>query len=145
MRGGAVALGALLVAYAGYRVTRLAYWRDALQTEEKTFYRCALELAPHVPPDAKIVARGGPRHKAYGHETAWNESLAFAWMDRKGFNYPREELSVATLEAIAAKGGRYWIAQPVDLGDAALRTQVESRFPLVARCDGYALYDLSPR
>src|SRR2546426_4009963 len=33
--------------------------------------------------------------------------LVFAWMDRKGFTYGIEELSMATLDRIAARGGRY--------------------------------------
>ena len=145
MRGVGIALGVALVAYGGFRTTRLAYWRDALQTEEKELYRCSRELAPRVPPDGKIVVRGGPSHKAYGHETAWNESLAFAWMDRKGFNSPRDAYSLATLDRIAARGGRYWLAEPPDLLDPALRAEVEERYRELGRCDGYVLYDLAPR
>ena len=144
LRAVGIALGVLLVALSSYRSLRLAHWRDS-QGPLEAYHRCALELAASVPPDGRIVVRGGRERDEHGHPVAWNESMAFAWMDRKGFNYPLEKLSVATLDAIAARGGRYWLAQPVELEDPALRAEVERRFHLVARCDSYALYDLGPR
>ena len=145
LRSGGIALGVLLVAYASYRSDRLGYWRDALQTREEAFYRCARELAPFVPPEGVLVVRGDAQRDEHGHSTAWNEPLAFAWLDRKGFNYPVEEYSVAKLGEIAARGGRYWLAQPPDLENAGIRAEVEQRFRVLARCDGYALYDLAAR
>ncbi|MFN8644346.1 MAG: hypothetical protein U0802_22820 [Candidatus Binatia bacterium] len=82
----------------------------------------------------------------HGHPVAWNASMAFAWMDRRGFNYPIEDLDVATLDGIAARGGRYWVASPDDLGTAGVRAWAEARYRRVATCGdgGYALYDLRP-
>ena len=144
LRASGVALGVLLVALSSYRSARLAHWRDT-DTQLDAYYRCAVELAPRVPEEGRIVVRGGELRDEHGHQTAWNESMAFAWMDRRGFNYPIEEFSVAKLQSIAARGGRYWLAQPVDLENPAVRSEVEQRFPVLARCDGYALYDLAPR
>jgi hypothetical protein len=144
LRALGAALGVAAIALAAYRSERLAYgWRDA-QPQLEAYYRCARELAPSVPRGGRIVVRGGEERDEHGHPIAWNESMAFAWMDRQGFNYPKEEFGVAALDAIAARGGRYWLAQPPDLGDAAIRSEVERRYRLLARCDGYALYDLAP-
>ena len=68
--------------------------------------------------------------------------MVFAWMDRKGFNYPVEDLSARTLDDLAARGGRYWIAGPEDRW-SAIDT---SRYRLLARCGDveYALFDLRP-
>ena len=142
LRAAGVGLGVLLIATSSYRTLRLARDRDTLPND---FYRCARELAPAVPSDGRIVVRGGSETDEHGHPVAWNESMAFAWMDRKGFNYPSEKLSIETLDAIAARGGRFWLSEPTELDDPALRAQAEQRYRLLARCDGYALYDLAPR
>lgn len=149
-RGGAAGrwfppIGRLLVAATvvglasatGY----LLYRRDH-QPQLHAMRACVSELARYVPADGAIVVRGGDVTDEYGRPVAHNESMAFAWMDRKGFNYGDQELGVETLERIAARGGRYWIASNDEL-DADLRADVERRWKRVAACDlGYTLYDL---
>lgn len=106
---------------------------------------CLLEFAPLVPFDARIVVRGGAMVDEHGHPVAYNESMAFAWMDRRGFNYGAEELSIATLDAIAARGGRYWVANRGELADERFAAQVDGRYRRLAACaDQFALYDLRP-
>jgi len=123
----------------------LVHRRDGRE-DLRAMRECALAFVPLVPPDAKIVVDGGTMHDEYGLPVAHNASTLFAWMDRKGFNYGSEELSVATLDGIAARGGRYWIAGPGELDRGGLRAAVEARYRLVARCPaGYALYDLASR
>jgi 4-amino-4-deoxy-L-arabinose transferase-like glycosyltransferase len=106
--------------------------------------RAALAFAPHVPPAAAIVASGGPMFDAEGHPVAHNESMVFAWMDRRGFNYGHEELSLALLDDIAAHGGRFWVVQARELERRGLGAAVTARYRLVATTgEGYALYDLA--
>jgi len=106
-------------------------------------HACALRFAALIPATGRIVARGGALRDEHGHPVAHNESMLFAWLDRTGFSYGDEELSIPTLEAIARRGGRYWIADRGHLrGD--LRETAPRRFHLIDRCpDGYDLYDLS--
>jgi 4-amino-4-deoxy-L-arabinose transferase-like glycosyltransferase len=105
--------------------------------------RCVLQFQPYVPPSALIVVRGGPMFDEDGHPVAYNESMAFAWMDRKGFNYGKEELGLSTLQRIAARGGRFWIARRDELERNDLGRLVDARYARVATCDdSYFLYDL---
>jgi len=106
---------------------------------------CGLEFVQHVPPTASIVVKGGHLFSEQGYPTAHNESMLFAWMDRKGFSYGVEELSIATLDRIAARGGRYWVVQRSELEPDHLQALVDQRYRLVAACpSGYFLYDLQP-
>jgi dolichyl-phosphate-mannose-protein mannosyltransferase len=103
---------------------------------------CAERFAPQIPAGATIVVRGGPLAEEHGKPVAHNESMLFAWLDRTGFSYADEELSVATLESIAGQGGRFWIA-PHGRVRGDLKEAVRRRFRLIDRCpDGYDLYDL---
>jgi hypothetical protein len=89
-----------------------------------------------------IVARGGSMADPEGHPTAHNQSMLFAWLDRRGFTYGNEELSIPLLQGIARRGGRYWIAETGELGDA-LGARAAQQFRLLDRCAaGYLLYDL---
>ena len=60
----------------------------------------------------------------------------------KGFTYGDEELSIPLLAGIAARGGRYWIAEADEL-KGPLGQEVAERFRTLAVCEpGYYLYDL---
>jgi hypothetical protein len=122
----------------------LVYKRDR-QPHLLDMRACVLAFTADVPPDGAIVVSGGDMHDQYGRPVAYNESMAFAWMDRKGFNYGREELGIETLDRIAARGGRYWIARQDEIGPE-LRTIVDRRYRRLAQCErGYTLYDLYAR
>ncbi len=45
---------------------------------------------------------------------------------------------------IVVRGGRYWLAHPVNLADEDLHRQIERRFRRIRSCGGYVLFDLSP-
>jgi hypothetical protein len=105
--------------------------------------RCALEFVPQVPADQSIVVFGGWLNDEYGTPVAHNESMLFGWMDRKGFNYATENLSIPTLDAIASRGGRWWIVARPELEEHRMVDQVNARYRRVAACDDrYYLYDL---
>jgi hypothetical protein len=129
-----------LLSATGY----LVYKRDH-QRQLFAMRACVLELGRFIPPDGTIVVRGGEMRDEYGRPVAHNESMAFAWLDRKGFNYGDEELGVETLERIAARGGRYWIVRDGEMRPE-LRASVARRWKRVGTCEpGYVLYDLTER
>ncbi len=138
--GAAVAATVLLsgLAAAGFLLRR----RDA-RVDLLTQRACALEFLSYVPPDGRIVLLGGNMYDEYGTPVAHNESMVFAWMDRKGFSYGEEERSVATLDAIAGRGGRFWIASKWEIERPNLRDTIDQHFRRLAACqDSYYLYDL---
>ncbi len=123
----------------------LLYLRDYRSSLAGT-RRCALEFLEHVGPTGTIVTDGGPRWDHKGYPIEHSDSTFFAWMDRKGFVYAEEELSVPLLDDIARRGGRYWIAAHGELERNGLREAAEQRYGRLADCTGgYALYDLTPR
>src|SRR5262249_39232997 len=98
---------ATLVALMG--VTGILIHRRDSHADYLAMRNCAREFVRYVPATESIVVDGGTMTDEYGHPVAYNESMIFAWMDRRGFNYGREELSIETLDRIAARGGRYWV------------------------------------
>lgn len=139
--GAVLATGTVvaLVAANGILIRR----RDA-QPDYLNMRRCALLFVRYVPETGLLVSNGGAMVDEYGRPVAYNESMIFAWMDRRGFNYGREELSPETLERIAARGGRYWMVQGGELQRDGLKHVAEERYRLLAECEfGYSLYDLA--
>lgn len=115
--------------------------RDGRQ-DLRAMHACGLRFVTQIPPDGRIVARGGAMHGRYGNLVAHNQSMLFGWLDRKGFTYGNEELSIPLLAGIASRGGRYWIAEADEL-KGPLRQEVSERFRILAICEpGYYLYDL---
>jgi hypothetical protein len=141
---GGLLAGTTLVALLIATVV-LLHKRDS-RTDYITMRSCALEFAHIVPPTASIVVHGGAMFDEYGRPVAHNESMVFAWMDRKGFNYASEELEIETLDSIAARGGRYWMVAHDELRRGNLADLASARYHLVASCDeSYYLYDLHRR
>jgi hypothetical protein len=105
---------------------------------------CALEFVSHVPPEGRIVVNGGRKLDDDGFPIAHHAPMFFVWMDRKGFPYASEDLSLAALDAIEARGGRYWIAGHDELSRPGLGERVARRYRLIADCaGGYSLFDLA--
>jgi hypothetical protein len=133
----AVAVLAALAA-ATVALVRARDGRDDL----RAMRACGMRFAARIPPDGLIVARGGSVADEDGMPTAHNQSMLFAWLDRRGFTYGNEALSIPRLQAIAARGGRYWIAEQDEVV-GAFGQVVSGRYRLLARCEpGYYLYDL---
>lgn len=142
-RPAALVLAALtVVTLVGLGVRSTLQQRQRWWADLDDLYQCSLQLRDAVPADGLIVVQGGAMFDEYGRPVAHNRPMAFAWMDRRGFNYGLEEASVATLEEIAARGGRYWVAAEDELEEGALK-EAASHFNQLATCDrGYVLYDL---
>lgn len=138
--GVAIAVTVLVsaAAAAGFLLRR----RDG-RTDLLAERQCALEFLAHVPVDGQIVLLGGSMYDEYGMPVAHNESMMFAWMDRTGFCYGKEEFSIRLLESIASRGGRYWMVEQREIEAAGLRGEIDRRFARLAACnDRYSLYDL---
>jgi 4-amino-4-deoxy-L-arabinose transferase-like glycosyltransferase len=135
------ALASATLVLLGAAAAESIHRRDTKPLEAEV-YRCATEFAPAVPVDGRIVVRGGTKVDELGQPVAWNASLFFAWMDRRGFNYPMQDLSVETLEGLRARGGGYWIARQdeIDLLGAA----PNPGWPVLMRCGSFSLVRLSP-
>lgn len=106
----------------------------------RDMYECALRFATQVPPNATIVFQGGQAFDDKGHPAAHNKSMPFAWMDRKGFNYADEDLSIATLDRLASRGGEFWFATHAEVMQLGVDRIDGAGFRLVDSCDGK--YDL---
>jgi len=136
----ALAAGSILLMVAA---TTVVIRRRDGHEDLRTMRACGLQFASLIPPEGRIVVRGGTTvHPLYGTPAAHDKPMFFAWLDRKGFTYGDQELSLATLTAIAARGGRYWIAEPDEL-EGPLGREIEARFVSVDRCGSdYTLFDL---
>ncbi len=134
----AVICVAALLGYAGWRI----YRRDT-RTYGEALYRCSAQFRARIPPGGRIVVRGGTLHDEYGRPVAHNESMAFVWLDRRGFSYADEELSLGTLADIVERGGRYWIVTRGQLRAAGLDDEAAQRYRLLQRCGDYLLYELA--
>jgi hypothetical protein len=139
--GAALVVGTiiLLAAAAG----RLIWVRDHDRIENLRAMRaCGLHFVTQIPPEGRIVVRGGTMYGRCGEPVAHDRSMLFAWLDRKGFTYGDQDLSIPVLNGIAARGGRYWIAEADEL-KGRLGGDAPKRFRLLAQCQpGYYVYDL---
>ena len=142
-RVGAVLTAGTIVLLAAATVVAIRA-RDGRE-DLRAMRACGLRFVRLIPPDGRIVVRGGHLRSPGGYLVAHDRPMLFAWLDRKGFAYVQDDLSVQMLVGIAARGGRYWIAEANEL-QGPLRKQVAERFRLLAACDpGYYLYDLQSR
>jgi hypothetical protein len=140
-RGVAAALAAATLVFLIAATVVVIRARDGRE-DLRAMRACGLRFVTQVPPEGRIVVRGGSIYDTYGNTAAHDQSMLFAWLDRKGFTYGNEELSIPMLRAIAARGGRYWIAEAEEL-KGPLRQEVVACFRLLARCEpGYFLFDL---
>ena len=134
--------GAVLIAEVG-ALAYLIRYRDG-HAEDRELRACVLGLAGQIPADERIMTRGISSRDRYGLPIAYNDPLIFAWMDRKGFSYPREQLSREMLEDLAQRGGRYWIAHPEELDPGRSGFEPDRHYRQVGACEnGYRLYDLN--
>jgi hypothetical protein len=104
---------------------------------------CAREFATHVAPDTKILVTGGRCQDWSGRRKSHHRPYFFYWLDARGWQPCREEHSVERVDAIAARGAQWFVAERRDLYhhegyEAALR----QRFPVAAECEAAILFDL---
>jgi 4-amino-4-deoxy-L-arabinose transferase-like glycosyltransferase len=134
--GGLAAITVFAMAFRGASLIRSSY----NQPELREMYDCVRTFASLVPPESKIVVRGGSRFDMHGHPVAFNESMPFLWMDRKGFNYAREDYSLNTFNTLRERGAEFWLAKPDDLRDTVVFKQIQSGISSLADCGTYRLF-----
>jgi len=109
------------------------------------FYTAAQEFAPLIPPDALIVASGGPCHDPTGKPVAYNAPYFFYWLDRKGFNVCTQCQSLEHLTKLARRGALYFVAEKNELRKSeGLREKLDDHCRSLRETDAVILYDLSP-
>jgi len=76
-----------------------------------------------------------------GRPVAYNASYFFYWLDRKGWNIPREAISPDEVRAYARKGARFFVSEK-DVLDAApgLEARLRAAFPAAAECPAAILF-----
>jgi hypothetical protein len=108
-----VAMSAVLVATLLYEVRENR--QDLTVRGDPDLRFSAEEFARVVPSGALILASGGPCVDPTGYPVAYNSSYMFYWMDRKGFNICEQNQSIPSVEAFAARGARYFVAEQSEL------------------------------
>ncbi len=135
-----VSLAACLVVTASS--LRTLEWRRFERGLLAGEFTCTTEAAAHVPADALIVLEGGPARDGLGREVAYHRSMAFWWMDRRGFAYPLGDLTPEGLERLRARGADFWWSRAVELERSpGLRGWVPP-YPEVTSCGPWRLFDL---
>jgi hypothetical protein len=105
---------------------------------------CLERFSRQLPPSATVALRGGGRTDEHGYPVAYNESMGFVWLDRKGVNYPAEDLSVATMHSLSAQGIGFWVANiQKDLRNPLFSDSVLASFRVCDSCGNYMLLDLN--
>ncbi len=140
-RGAVLWLGvALVIATAGLSSVRSL--RMTLNRRHQpalvAFRAACVELAPAIPRDALVAVRGGERLDPHGHPVAFNASMAFAWLDRRGDNYAIEDASPDALRRLAAAGCTHWLVLPADRADPDV-AEFAARLRVVAESGDYSV------
>ncbi len=121
-----------LIALAGTTYFRI-HSRDHAE-DLKQLHDCAMQIAPLLPVDKQIVVRGGRSVDEFGSPVAFNEPMLFAWLDRRGFNYPKDKLDAAALAELTRQGGDYWIARPDELEESDAHGPLNSLYTTRGAC-----------
>ncbi len=106
-----------------------------------SLYSCSAPFAAVIPEGDLILATGGPARDETGRPVAYNASYFFYWLDRKGWNIPREAISPDEVRAYARKGARFFVCEK-DVLDAApgLEARLRAAFPAAAECPAAILF-----
>ncbi len=137
----AVALGTgtfVVAGWVGVKLMHERFNRPALQSMAE----CLPRLAQAIPPEGRIIVRGGESKDWTGRPVAYNASMAFVWMDRQGSNYPSDQLSIERIRSLASDRHWYWVAQPADLNGPTLNAKAREAFPVVSECNGFVLFEV---
>jgi 4-amino-4-deoxy-L-arabinose transferase-like glycosyltransferase len=127
---------------------------DVHPRPEYAAWEAAEQFKPLIAPNAEILTSGGYCSNSVARRLATNLSEMFYWTDRKGFNVCVQQQSLAAVTAYAARGAQYFVAKdrfvgdptvPDPPGEESFATQLADRFPVLARSNGWSLYDLRAR
>jgi 4-amino-4-deoxy-L-arabinose transferase-like glycosyltransferase len=119
--------------------------KDLHPSHNIPLFQCAMAFKPLIPEGVLILASGGVSRDATGKPVAYNASYFFLWLDRKGFNLPRDDETLEAVESFVRRGARYLVLEKHKLSagpafeDILLRT-----YPRLAECEEASLFDLNP-
>jgi hypothetical protein len=143
-------VGACLLAAAllqtGARTLGVLRERGALgEVAPDPLLSCAREFAQHVAPGTPILVSGGACRDPWGRRKSHHRPYFFYWLDCRGWQPCREEHSLELVEAVAARGAQWFIAERRDLHRLpGYETELRARFPVAAECEAAVLFRLRP-
>ncbi len=106
---------------------------------------CITKFAPLIPRDELILVTGGTCRDDDGYPVAYNASSMFLWTDRKGFNICIEEQSLEGVTRFARRGAKYYLVSKNTLQrKKAFENDLLRVYPLLAQCEDYYLFKLTP-
>ena len=107
-------------------------------------YECAGSFAPLIPADALILASGGNGIESTGRPTAYNASYMFYWLDRKGFDIPRERQTPEDVARYVRRGARFFVLEKEALkARPAFEPELNRIYRRAGECGAAILFDLS--
>jgi hypothetical protein len=113
------------------------------------FMNCVLELAGKMPPDARLLVRGGTSRDEHGHRMAYDEPMAFAWANRLGATFPSNTTDDPFASYLDRQPPWFWLRRVDDaqtIVDYPRLARRAAGFPVLARCaaePGYSLVRLT--
>lgn len=117
--------------------------QEMRHSNETPMYHCAQELKAQMKEAGLILASGGPCQDADGYPVAWNASYFFYWLDRRGFNICEQRQSISAVEAVAARGARYFVAEKQALQKkSGFEAELRQTWPVVYECNDVLLFQL---
>jgi 4-amino-4-deoxy-L-arabinose transferase-like glycosyltransferase len=127
------------VAYS-FRYLLLTNKPSAFRTA--SYYECKNQLSDILPEESLILVSGGTCSDGK-YPLAYNASLLFYWLDRKGYNICIEEQSLENVISFKEKGAEFYIAvTKVMRQKQGFEEIMRKRFKTVLECKGLVLFKL---
>ncbi len=118
--------------------------RELHPTRYGALYACSRSFAPLIPADALILASGGNGIESTGRPTAYNASYMFYWLDRKGFDIPRERQTLDEVAGYVRRGARFFVLEREALkARPAFESELDRTYRRAGECEAAILFDLS--
>ncbi|MCJ7680640.1 MAG: glycosyltransferase family 39 protein, partial [Candidatus Aminicenantes bacterium] len=106
-------------------------------------YECALQFASLISGDPLLLVSGGVSRDDTDRPVAYNAPYFFYWLDKKGFNIPKDRLSLESVQDFAAKGAGFFILEKEAAGRApGFLESLRAVYPQTAECGEAWLFDL---
>ena len=106
-------------------------------------YDCAVQFAPLISGDPLLLVSGGVSRDNTDRPVAYNAPYFFYWLDKKGFNIPKDRLSLESVQDFAARGAGFFILEKEAAGQApGFLESLQSVYTLTAECGEAYLFDL---
>ncbi len=135
-------LAVLLLAIPPFLGLQIA--RELHPTRYAGLYECSRSFSPLIPPGALILASGGNGIELTGKPTAYNASYMFYWLDRKGFDIPRERQTLEDVSGYVRRGARFFVLEKDALkARPEFESELDGAYRRSGECAAAILFDLS--